>query len=62
MPLICVSFLILLLLVSCQVPVRPFRHNEFERFLVCAYPYYASAASSCVAFFALGWFFLYHKA
>ncbi|KAF5826804.1 dolichyl-diphosphooligosaccharide--protein glycosyltransferase 48 kDa subunit precursor [Dunaliella salina] len=46
---------------SKQVPVRPFRHNEFERFLVCAYPYYASAASSCVAFFVLGWFFLYHK-
>ena len=23
-----------------QVPVRPFRHDEFERFLTAAYPYY----------------------
>jgi oligosaccharyltransferase complex subunit beta len=44
---------------SQQVPVRPFRHNEYERFLVCAYPYYASAFSSMAAFFALGFFFLY---
>ncbi|KAG2491121.1 hypothetical protein HYH03_010565 [Edaphochlamys debaryana] len=44
-----------------QVPVRPFKHDEYERFLVCAYPYYASAASVMAAFFALGFFFLYHK-
>ena len=47
--------------IQTQVPVRPFKHNEYERFLVCAYPYYASALSSMVAFFVLGWFFLYHK-
>lgn len=44
-----------------QVPVRPYKHNEYERFLLCAYPYYASALSGMVAFFALGWFYLYHK-
>lgn len=44
-----------------QVPVRPFRHDEYERFLTCAFPYYASAASTMAAFFVLGWFFLYSK-
>ncbi|GIL45161.1 hypothetical protein Vafri_2479 [Volvox africanus] len=44
-----------------QVPVRPFKHNEYERFLVCAYPYYASAISIMVGFFALGFFYLYNK-
>ncbi len=47
--------------VCVQVPVRPFRHNEYERFLVCAYPYYASAFSTLIAFFILGFAYLYHK-
>ncbi len=46
---------------ACQVPVRPFKHNEYERFLVCAYPYYASAISGMAAFFVLGFFYLYTK-
>lgn len=41
-------------------PVRPFRHTEFDRFLLAAYPYYASTFSSMLAFFSLGFFFLYH--
>ncbi|KAK9822633.1 hypothetical protein WJX81_001489 [Elliptochloris bilobata] len=44
-----------------QVPVRPFRHNEFERFLTAAYPYYAAAASTMAAFFMLTLAFLHHK-
>ncbi|GFR51513.1 hypothetical protein Agub_g13928 [Astrephomene gubernaculifera] len=44
-----------------QVPVRPFKHNEYERFLTCAYPYYASALSMMAGFFGLGFFYLYHK-
>lgn len=48
-------------LLTHQVPVRPFKHNEYERFLLCAYPYYASAVSSMAAFFLVGWFFLYSK-
>lgn len=46
---------------TLQVPVRPFKHNEYERFLTCAFPYYASAGSTMAAFFLLGFFFLYVK-
>ena len=48
-------------MVCAQVSVRPFRHNEFERFLVAAYPYYASVFSTMAAFFLFGFVFLYHK-
>ena len=44
-----------------QVPVRPFRHNEYERFIVSAYPYYASVLSLMVAFVLLDVLFLYQK-
>ena len=44
-----------------EVPVRPFKHNEFERFLTAAYPFYASAASTMAAFLAFGFAFLYQK-
>ena len=44
-----------------QVPVRPFRHDEYERFIVSAYPYYASAASLMVAFLMLDFVLLYRK-
>lgn len=30
---------------SMQIPVRPFRHNEYERFIPAAYPYYGAAFS-----------------
>ena len=46
---------------SVQIPVRPFRHDEFERFLSPAYPYYAGAFSVMAAFFLLGLTFLYSK-
>ena len=46
---------------SLQIPVRPFRHDEFERFLSPAYPYYAGAFSVMAAFFLLGLTFLYSK-
>ncbi|CAM9249999.1 unnamed protein product [Ascophyllum nodosum] len=35
---------------STQVSIRPFTHNEYERFLVAAYPYYASALSVMAGF------------
>lgn len=44
-----------------RVPVRPFRHNEYERFIGSAYPYYASAVSMMGGLFAFSWFFLYHR-
>lgn len=38
------------LAVETQVSIRPFTHKEYERFLVAAYPYYASALSVMVGF------------
>lgn len=43
------------------VPIRPFKHNEYERFIVQAYPYYASIASMMAGFLAVGAFFLWTK-
>lgn len=33
-----------------QVSIRPFKHNEYERFIFSAYPYYSSVISATVAF------------
>jgi len=44
-----------------QVSVHPFRHNEFERFIDVAFPYYASAFSMMAALFVFGFVFLYQK-
>lgn len=38
------------ILAEDQVSIRPFRHNEYPRFLTAAYPYYASTASMIVGF------------
>jgi oligosaccharyltransferase complex subunit beta len=46
---------------SEQVPVRPFKHNEFERFILSAFPYYTSALSCMAAFFVFSFVFLYGK-
>jgi len=46
---------------SIKTPVRPFRHNEYERFIPSAYPYYASAFSMLAGLFVFSWFFLYHR-
>ena len=42
-----------------QVSIRPFKHNEYERFIPSAYPYYASAMSAMVGFFVFSVFFLF---
>ena len=39
--------------------MRPFKHDEYERFLLAAYPYYASAVSTMAAFFLVGIAYLY---
>jgi len=39
--------------VEAVAPLRPFRHDEFDRFLMAAAPYYATLASVSVAFFAV---------
>jgi len=44
-----------------QVSVHPFRHDEFERFIDVAYPYYISAFSMMGGFFIFGLVFLFTK-
>ncbi|XP_047071389.1 dolichyl-diphosphooligosaccharide--protein glycosyltransferase 48 kDa subunit isoform X2 [Lolium rigidum] len=44
-----------------QIPVRPYRHNEYERFITSAYPYYAASFSTMGAFFIFSFAYLYHK-
>lgn len=46
---------------SKQIPVRPYRHNEYERFLPAAYPYYGSAFSMMAGFFIFTIVHLYSK-
>jgi len=43
-----------------QVSVHPYRHDQFERFLDVAYPYYLSTICNMVAFFLFGIIFLYN--
>lgn len=42
-----------------QVSIRPFKHNEYERFIFSAYPYYSSAISATIALFIFSIYFLF---
>jgi oligosaccharyltransferase complex subunit beta len=44
-----------------RVPVRPYRHDEYERFLTAAMPYYASVVASIAGFLWFSYKFLTHK-
>lgn len=44
-----------------QVSIRPFKHNEYDRFIFSAYPYYISALSATVAFFVFSVFYGFSK-
>ncbi|KAJ0982660.1 hypothetical protein J5N97_010915 [Dioscorea zingiberensis] len=46
---------------SKQIPVRPFRHNEYERFITAAYPYYGASFSTMAGFFIFTIVYLYNK-
>ncbi|GJQ12521.1 hypothetical protein GpartN1_g4312.t1 [Galdieria partita] len=46
---------------SQVVSVRPFRHDEYERFILQAYPYYAAALSMLLGVFSFGFVFLHGK-
>ncbi|XP_041015786.1 dolichyl-diphosphooligosaccharide--protein glycosyltransferase 48 kDa subunit [Juglans microcarpa x Juglans regia] len=46
---------------SKQIPVRPYRHNEYERFIPAAYPYYGAAFSMMAGFFMFTAVHLYNK-
>lgn len=44
-----------------RIPVRPFRHDQYERFIASAYPYYAGAFSMLAGLFIFSIVFLYHQ-
>jgi len=46
---------------ATQVSVHPLRHNQYERFIGSAYPYYASAFSMMFGVFVFAFVFLYHS-
>jgi len=46
---------------TTQVSVRPLRHNQYERFIHSAYPYYASSFSMMAGVFLFALVFLYTK-
>ncbi len=46
---------------ASKAPVRPFRHNEFERYLTSAIPYYSSVFATLIGFLTFSFLFLYHK-
>ncbi|XP_059157616.1 dolichyl-diphosphooligosaccharide--protein glycosyltransferase 48 kDa subunit-like [Physella acuta] len=46
---------------ATQVSVRPLEHTQYERFILSAYPYYASAFSMMVGVFLLSLVFLHYK-
>lgn len=43
------------------VSVRPFKHNEYDRYLFTALPYYTSSFSAMLAFFVFSFFYLFSK-
>lgn len=50
-------------IIHAEVPVsvRPFKHNEYDRYLFTAFPYYTSSFSAMIAFFVFSFFFLFSK-
>lgn len=46
---------------TTQFSVRPLRHDQYERFIPSAYPYYASAFSMMVGVTLFSLVFLHHK-
>jgi oligosaccharyltransferase complex subunit beta len=43
------------------VQVRPYRHDQYPRYLVVAYPYYANIFSMMSAFIVFSLIFLFHR-
>ncbi|KAL0792058.1 hypothetical protein Bca101_063435 [Brassica carinata] len=46
---------------SKQITVRPYRHNEYERFIPTAYPYYGACFTTMAGFSVFSFVYLYHK-
>lgn len=53
--------LLTLLFVVLQASVRPLEHTQYERFIVCAFPYYTSAFSMMAGVVILSFVFLHFK-
>ncbi|KAJ9073614.1 oligosaccharyl transferase glycoprotein complex, beta subunit [Entomophthora muscae] len=49
------------ILVEDVIPIHPFRHNEFPRFLLQAFPYYASTFSMSAGFILFSTIWLYNR-
>jgi oligosaccharyltransferase complex subunit beta len=45
-----------------QVSIRPFKHNEYERFIFSAFPYYSSCFSAMIGLFIFSICFLFSSA
>ncbi|KAI9915184.1 hypothetical protein PsorP6_007125 [Peronosclerospora sorghi] len=45
---------------TTQVSLRPFKHDDYERFIPAAYPYYASAFPMMVGVFLFSVYFLFY--
>lgn len=46
---------------SDKIPIRPFKHNEFPRFLPVAFVYYCGVWSTIIGFFFFFSFLLYSQ-
>lgn len=46
---------------ATQVSLRPYKHDEYERFIPAAYPYYVSAFSMMAGVFLFSVFFLFYQ-
>ncbi|GLT39087.1 hypothetical protein SLA2020_132950 [Shorea laevis] len=46
---------------SKQIPVRPYKHNEYERFITTAFPYYGASFTTMAGFFIFSIIYLYNK-
>jgi oligosaccharyltransferase complex subunit beta len=42
---------------ATKIPIRPFKHNEYERFLFDAFPYYMTVFGTLIGFFVFVTFF-----
>ncbi|MCQ2815810.1 MAG: dolichyl-diphosphooligosaccharide--protein glycosyltransferase subunit [archaeon] len=49
------------IITETKVPLRPYYHNEYPRFLPCAYPYYLSVFISMFSFILFSVLFIYGK-
>ena len=47
--------------ITTKVPLRPYKHNEYTRYLTRAYPYYISVFVTIIAFIIFSLVILFSK-